>query len=167
MGACGGYSLALESIAAGWCGGMVGQWPGWESPRLSGATAACASAGVDGIDESVWLWTCGRDEPAIRSQVWAVLMMEGSKLASAGPGRSWPKGYLSALVAVALAELRPRDPRDGWTDQGRLRVAEEAGVVIDRASWSRLWKGRYGWILERGVERERRARRALCDGRLG
>lgn len=166
MEACGGYDLSAEAVAAGWCGRLVGAWPGWESGCISGVTAACATAGLDEMDQACWLWACGRDEPAIRRQVWAVLMMEGSK-GAASAARRWPKGMLGALVDLALAEMRPCDPRESWTDARRLRALSERDLSVDKSRWARVWRARYCAILDAGWRHEARGRRALAGLRLG
>lgn len=153
---CWGGGMAVEAVVRGW-GSAPAAWPGVDTcagrARTDSAAAACA--GMDRFDLACLLWSCGRDELAVRADVWAVLMLDGLKVQERSPPRPWPKGMLSGLVRGVLEELRPGDPREAWTD-ARRRAA--TGMDVSPAAWSRTWGARYLAILECGRRREGDAR---------
>jgi hypothetical protein len=158
-------SMAIEALARGW-GTAPGYWPGRDTqigrPRADAIAMECA--GVDRWDLACLLWSCGRDEAAIRADVWACLMLDAVKVMeqTIAPPGAWPKGMLSGLVRAAIEEMRPHDPRNAWTDARRIRASE---LQIDRSNWSRTWGARYRAVLECGRRREGSARIAVC-GRI-
>lgn len=160
---CWGGGLAVEAVVRGW-GSAPAAWPGVDTGagRARSESAAAACAGMDRFDLACLLWSCGRDEAAVRADVWAVLMLEGVKVQEVSPPRPWPKGALSGLVRGVIEEMRPHDPREPWTD-ARRRAA--TGLKMSKAAWSQTWGARYRAILDAGERRVGMARSRLADGR--
>lgn len=157
-----GGGLAVEAVVRGW-GSAPACWPGWETNagRARMETAAAACAGIDRFDLACLLWSCGRDEAAVRADVWACLMLDAVKVQEASPPRPWPRGTLSGLVQGVMAELRPHDPREVWTEERRRA---ETGLDIGQPAWSRTWGPRYAAILQAARRREGMARCQVVEG---
>lgn len=157
---------SVEAIARAWVA-KPSAWLGGEGGSgvfRSGSRAEFAgglTAGIADCDLALLLWECGVDDPAVRGAVWARLMVVGSHAASQASVR-WPKGMLSGLVAVAMAELAQRP--GSWTDTDR-RLA--LALAVSQSAWSRTWGQRYRELLDAAAQGAARARWRIGQGRGG
>ena len=108
------------------------------------------AAGIDEYDLALLLWQCGVDDPATRSKAWAALMVVG---AHAAQHARWPRGRLSGLVDLALAELA--QPGQRWTDERRRTWGS---LDVSKAGWSQSWGARYRYVLTAAWKGAGRAR---------
>jgi len=154
-----GGGMAVEAVVRGW-GAKPSAWLGADTragrPSCEAVAAACA--GIDRFDLAVLLWSCGRDELAVRADVWAITMSEASKLAISTPKR-WPKGMMSALTKTVLEEIAPGNASVAWTDSRRR---ETAGCPCSKTAWSETWGARYLALRDSQLERAARARWLLA-----
>ena len=121
---------------------------------------------MDGFDLAVLLWCCGIEDPAVRRDAWAVLMLEGAdlKLRDERAGRPWPRGRLHALVDLALHELSPRGQQARMSEGERVAwVSRLDGLALRREhGWIRGgWRDRYRELLGLGWRREGAAKERL------